>query len=375
VSIIILVIIPLYSPRPADKTSIISDMYRPVERGTATGWYLSGTLIGPALGPLIGGIIVTYQSWRVIFWLQSAIAGIASIGAFVILPETIHHRRIDDLADYSGSKKLRILLGMCNPLRVIRLFRYPNLALTSFTSSTIIWNMYTLLTPIRYVLNPRFNLTSPLLGGLFYLAPGLGYLAGTFYGGRFADLVVRHFIRKRGGERVPEDRLYSSLPFLGVCIPVCVLIYGWAVDRAVGGIPLVVVPLFLQGFAQLFCFPSLNTYCLDVIPGRSAEVVAGNYFARYIFAAVGMAIVLPGIEAMGIGWFCTLDVAIVLLGTVCTVLTIMYGPRWRKRTDEKKLEKKQRRAMEHKAHEAKAKTNEQGAVEKQNEKDKPKEEV
>jgi MFS family permease len=40
-----------------------SDMYRPTERATALGWFLSGTLIGPAFGPFIGGIIVTYTTW------------------------------------------------------------------------------------------------------------------------------------------------------------------------------------------------------------------------------------------------------------------------------------------------------------------------
>ena len=52
----------------------------------------------------------------------------------------------------------------------------------------MVWNMYSLLTPIRYVLNPRFGLTSPLQGGLFYIAPGGGYLIGTFFGGRWADV-------------------------------------------------------------------------------------------------------------------------------------------------------------------------------------------
>lgn len=33
--------------------SVIGDIYRPVERGTAYGWFLSGTLIGPALGPYV----------------------------------------------------------------------------------------------------------------------------------------------------------------------------------------------------------------------------------------------------------------------------------------------------------------------------------
>lgn len=35
--------------------TVIGDIYRPVERGTAYGWFMSGTLIGPAMGPFIGG--------------------------------------------------------------------------------------------------------------------------------------------------------------------------------------------------------------------------------------------------------------------------------------------------------------------------------
>lgn len=44
-------------------SSCLGDIYRPVDRATALGWFLSGTLIGPAFGPFIGGIIVTYASW------------------------------------------------------------------------------------------------------------------------------------------------------------------------------------------------------------------------------------------------------------------------------------------------------------------------
>lgn len=136
--------------------------------------------------------------------------------------------------------------------------------------------MYSLLTPIRYVLNPRFDLESPLQSGLFYIAPGAGYLTGTLVGGRWADYTVKKYIRIRG-ERVSEDRLRSCLPFIGVVIPACMLIYGWSVEKRVGGIALPVIMMFLQGVAQLFCFPSLNTYCLDVMQSRSAEVVGTSY--------------------------------------------------------------------------------------------------
>jgi MFS family permease len=133
--------------------------------------------------------------------------------------------------------------------------------------------MYGLLTPIRYVLNPRFNLSTPLQSGLFYIAPGCGYLLGTFFGGRYADHYVKKYIRLRNGERISEDRLRSCLLFMGGAIPACMLVYGWTVEKRVGGVAVPVIMMFLQGVAQLFCFPSLNTYCLDVMPGRSSEVM------------------------------------------------------------------------------------------------------
>jgi len=242
--------------------TVIGDIYRPIERGTAYGFFLSGTLIGPALGPLIGGILTTYVSWRNIFWLQVALAGVATVAVILLIPETIHRARKEDLVGLSRKEKARKLWSWGNPVRVLWLFRYPNLAIVGLASSALVWNMYSLLTPIRYVLNPRFELTTPLQSGLFYIAPGCGYLTGTFFGGRWADHVVKKWIRKRGGQRVPEDRLRSCLVALGVVIPACMLLYGWSIEKEVGGIPLPVIVMYIQGVAQLFCFPSLNTYCL-----------------------------------------------------------------------------------------------------------------
>ncbi|KAL7909765.1 MFS general substrate transporter [Trichoderma velutinum] len=314
----------------------IGDIYRPTERATALGWFMSGTLIGPAVGPCIGGILVTYTTWRSIFWLQTALAGTGALGVFFLVPETIHRKAIDDLQGRSRKEKVKAILHMTNPIRVMRLFRYWNQVLVAFASSALVWNMYSLLTPIPYVLNPRFHLESPLVSGLFYLAPGSGYLLGTFMGGRWADRTVKQWIKKRNGVRIPEDRLRSAVPFMAILMPSCILVYGWAVDRAVGGIPVPVIMLFLQGVGQLFCFPSLNTYCLDVMPGRGAEVTAANYFVRYLAGCVATAVVLPAVEGIGVGWFETISTGLVILSTIGVLATIRWGKEWRENIDAKK---------------------------------------
>ncbi|KAL1993628.1 hypothetical protein VTN49DRAFT_2297 [Thermomyces lanuginosus] len=319
-------------------SSAIGDIYTPIERATALGWFLSGTLIGPAFGPFLGGVIVTFRSWRVYFWLQSALAGLAMLLVITLFPETIPHKTINDLAECTTSERLHAIWTRINPSRVlIILFAYPNLFFAAVAAAALVWNQYSLLTPIRYVLNPRFNLTTPIQSGLFYIAPGCGYLVGTFIGGRYADYVVKKWIRKRNGVRVPEDRLKSCLLFLGVLIPGCILIYGWTVEKEVGGIPVPVIVMFLQGVGQLFCFPSLNTYCLDVMQskGRSAEVVAGNYMFRYAFAALGTGVVLPIVEAIGVGWFSTITALILVAAGVCMWLTTLFGAKWRQKVDRK----------------------------------------
>ncbi|GAB7340790.1 hypothetical protein MBLNU457_7161t1 [Dothideomycetes sp. NU457] len=324
-------------------SSCIGDIYRPTERATALAWFLSGTLIGPAFGPFIAGVIVTYRPWQDIFWLQTALGGAATVAVFFLLPETIHKKRSTELEGLTRREKAGKLWQWMNPARVVTLYRFPNLVLAGIASGALVFNMYSLLAAIRYTLNPRFNLSSPMQSGLFYIAPGCGYLLGTFFGGRWADRTVKKWIGKRGGVRIPEDRLRSCLVALGVVIPGCMLIYGWSIEKAVGGIPLPVIVMFLQGVAQLFCFPSLNTYCLDVMQKRSAEVVAGNYVFRYMFGCIGTAVVLPAVEHIGVGWFSTLSAGILVLSAVGVWSITQWGTKWREAILQRDEDKQQKR--------------------------------
>jgi len=111
------------------------------------------------------------------------------------------------------------------------------------------------------------------------------------------------------------------------------LIYGWTIDKQVGGIAVPVIAMFVQGVAQLFCFPSLNTYCLDVMQKRSSEVVAGNYVIRYVFAAAGSAACLPVIDKIGLGWFSSISAAFLVVAAAGVWCTAVYGSQWREAVD------------------------------------------
>lgn len=119
---------------------------------------------------------------------------------------------------------------------------------------------YSLLTPVRYLIDPRYHLTSPLFAGLFYLSPGLGFALGTIGGGWWADLNVRKYIIKRGGVRIPEDRLHSGLVAFFLLLPGGTLVYGWCLDYVVGGLALAAIAIFFSCLGLMMAMSSLNTY-------------------------------------------------------------------------------------------------------------------
>ncbi len=62
----------------ANSGAVISDLYRPEHRGRAYGYNSIGFSMGAVLGIVLGGAIVTYVSWRWIFWINVPI-GIAAV--------------------------------------------------------------------------------------------------------------------------------------------------------------------------------------------------------------------------------------------------------------------------------------------------------
>ncbi|RXK85782.1 MDR family MFS transporter [Filimonas effusa] len=58
---------------------ILSENYPPEERGSAIGWWGIGNVMGPALGPTLGGVLTQYLGWESIFYVNVPIGFIAII--------------------------------------------------------------------------------------------------------------------------------------------------------------------------------------------------------------------------------------------------------------------------------------------------------
>lgn len=105
-----------------------------------------------------------------------------------------------------------------------------------------------------------------MYSGLFFLAPGVGFLAGSVVAGHLSDRCVVRYKARRDGVRFAEDRLNSSLPWVFVVLPFGTLLYGWSVDQEVGGMGLPISASFIQGFGLMAAFNGLNTYAAGKFP-------------------------------------------------------------------------------------------------------------
>jgi len=54
----------------ANSSAVIADLFPPERRGRAYGYNALGWSVGAVLGIVVGGLIVTYVSWRWIFWIN-----------------------------------------------------------------------------------------------------------------------------------------------------------------------------------------------------------------------------------------------------------------------------------------------------------------
>ena len=68
--------------------SILLDIYTPEERGSAMALFGVSVMVGPVLGPVIGGWLTDHFSWRWIFYINVPLGALAFAGIWLFLRET-----------------------------------------------------------------------------------------------------------------------------------------------------------------------------------------------------------------------------------------------------------------------------------------------
>jgi MFS transporter, DHA2 family, multidrug resistance protein len=90
--------------------AILVETFPPEELGLANGLFGLGVVVGPTVGPTLGGWITDSYSWRWIFYVNLPIGVIAVLMALAFLPESKEARKVTSI-DWAGIGLLILGIG------------------------------------------------------------------------------------------------------------------------------------------------------------------------------------------------------------------------------------------------------------------------
>jgi len=91
--------------------AILFETYPPEKRGQAMALFGLGAMVGPAIGPLLGGYLVDNASWPIIFFINIPIGIVAFVMTLMFIPNPHFIERIKSGIDWLGLALLTAGLG------------------------------------------------------------------------------------------------------------------------------------------------------------------------------------------------------------------------------------------------------------------------
>ncbi|HLJ62214.1 MAG TPA: DHA2 family efflux MFS transporter permease subunit [bacterium] len=299
--------------------AIMRETFPVEEQGQAMAFYGMIVLLGPAVGPTLGGWITETLSWPWIFFVNIpvGIAGLLLGTQFIVDPPYMRGRGLRKLDGVGiglmaiGLAAMQIVLeqgeqnGWFQSGFIVALSAVAVVALTAF----ILWELR--------VPEPAVNLR---------ILRNVSFAAGTFIGGivsltRFGSLIllplflqnVLGYSPTRSGLTVMPRALTMvlAMPILGALynsVGVYVMLTIGIVLSAVScfemaffnlgsGSAQLLLPQFIQGLGSAFVFVSLTTTSLSTIPRAQMQSATGmNSLLRQLGSSFGTAIAITLVD-------------------------------------------------------------------------------
>ena len=85
-------------------------VFPPHQRGTAMGFFGMSVILGPALGPTLGGVMIEHFNWRSIFYVAVPVASLAALLGSMFMPER-EGANVRTRFDWTGLTLLCLALG------------------------------------------------------------------------------------------------------------------------------------------------------------------------------------------------------------------------------------------------------------------------
>jgi DHA2 family multidrug resistance protein len=300
--------------------AILRQTFPPKEQGMAMALFGMAVMLGPAIGPTLGGYIVDHYHWSWIFFinLPVGVLGLFMVATFVHEdPELLEHNRVLAMQQRKHLDWLGIAF-MWIGLAALQYFLEEGSRDDWFDSRMITFSFIVAIFSLAaFVIR---ELTAPFPAVDLRLFKDPVFLSGTLIGGlMFAMLMANMFLlpifmqELLGFSAVQSGlALMPRVLVMMVAVPIVGRIYNAVSPRAFIGFGVVlfavsswmlshltlqsgsanvVIPLIVQGVAFACLFVPLTTVALSSIPRHKlADATGLNSLLRQIGGAVGLAV-------------------------------------------------------------------------------------
>lgn len=349
--------------------AVAADTVTSAERGMYLGIASLGGILGPAMGPTLGGFLSHAFGWRSIFWFLAALASVFFVVLMVFFPETcraivgngsvpppqwnrsvldcmIGKRKRDQVInpssedDNKGTQKKQSKIP--HPWSTLRLlFQFPTgLVLLSNGVGYAAYYAVTSTVPSQW--SDIYDLNDFQLG-LTYIPIGLGTILSAFTNGWLVDWNFKRIARQLGQPPIRNGKQdLRAFPIerarLQIAIPTAILaamsiaVYGWVIAFERPMLEALVV-LGLIGYFVTASYNVMNVLIVDLNYGTPATATAANNLVRCLLGAGSTAGVSPLLDVMGRKWsFCAVG-AIWVAFLPLSWLVYVFGAGWREKRD------------------------------------------
>ncbi len=291
--------------------SILLDIYTPAERGGAMALFGVSVMVGPVLGPVIGGWLTDNLSWRWVFYINLPLGILAFLGVSGFLRETTTDpaRRLDWMGFGTLSVAIAALqLALDRGEQLDWLSSGEVMIEVIIAASAFYLFLVHIFTSPRPFVNPSlFKDRNFAVGMLFIFIVGITYLASLALMTPYLQTLMGYPVVTAGLVMGPRGMGTMVCMFLvgrligktdiRILLAIGLALTAWAMYDMTGWTPdvsqwTIVTTGFIQGAGLGFLFVPLTTVTFSTLPADKRGDGTGLYnLSRNIGSAVGISVV------------------------------------------------------------------------------------
>lgn len=293
--------------------AILFETFPPKERGTASGIFSLGIIIGPSVGPVLGGYIVDNLSWQWIFYVNIPIGLMAALLSYIYLkpskkPED--GRSIDWLGIFLlavGVGSLQVVLERGETDDWFSATYIIVLAIIAALSlGILVWWELKILFP---VINLRVLKSTTLsVSAIMTFVLGFGLFSAVFVFPLYSQRLIGYSAFQTGGMLLPGTLMAAMIsPFLGKMLqrgvrPQYIIICGFCLSAIFGymmsgsnletGSAYFFIPLACRGLGVAMLIVPLTALAVSELkPAEIPQGAALNNMMRQMGGSFGIALI------------------------------------------------------------------------------------